>query len=136
MIGVRVGEFKGIEVRKPDVNNWMIYDTSKDECFYWFGNNLYYKGISVAYIDGVGSVKDFKEHLFRKLQSKEVEEEIAESQTGEDKAGYEAPVSEESANDDDSEVGVVLRQAEWTIDDMLKGFDLAADRFMEETKGA
>lgn len=145
MIGTRIGEFKGIEVRRPGKSEWVLYDTSADDCIYWYGNYLYYKDNDIACVDSAGNVSYFNESLFLKLRGEAFEEfdqqdeteeqdeandEAAESSVGDYNSGVEALVSEESA------VGAVLRQAEWTIKDMLKDFDLAANRFMEENKGA
>lgn len=131
MIGTRIGTLNGIEVRKPSKNDWILYDTSEDECFYWFGNDLYYKGISVAYVDGIGNVKDFKEDLFRQLQGVKEEEkekeEVAESQPEEYEASYEAPIGEESAS-----IEEMFRQSRGSVEDLLNGFDLVADRYLEE----
>ena len=142
MIGTRIGEFKGIEVRRPGKSEWVLYDTSADDCIYWYGNHLFYKDNDIACVDSTGNVSYFNETLFLKLRGEAFEEfdqqdeteeqdeandEAAESPVGDYESGIEAPVSEESAT-----IEEMFRQSRGSVEDLLNGFDLVANRYLEE----
>ena len=139
--GNRVGKLNGMPVYKMSTSQWNLADTSANECFYWIGNMLFYHDVRVGTVHANGDV-DLDDARVEGLKQKWVlpEEEPKE----EVKLAETRPVEELKPDNDPAEpdhphdelVSSMLNRAAWTIKDMLKGCNMAADEFLKAVKEA
>ena len=141
----RVGRLNGMSVYKMSVSKWNLADTSADECFYWVGDLLFYHDVKVGTVWSNGNV-DLDNVKFEELKQKWAlpKEELKEEPKKEVKPAEFHPVEEpkpdnnpaEPAGPHDELVSSMLNRAAWTVTDMLKGCNMAADAFLETVKEA
>lgn len=139
--GERVGRVGGMPVYKLSVGQWNLSDTSASECFYWVGDLLFYHDVKVGTVRNGGNVvldEAKVEELKQKwaLPKEEPKKEVKPAET----RPVEAPKPDndpaEPDRPHDELVGAMLGRAAWTIKDMLKGCNMAADEFLKTVKEA
>lgn len=145
-IGNRIGKLNGLPVYKVSVNDWNLYGTQEDECFYWVANQLFYHDIHVGKVYDGGTV-DLDEDKFNNVRRAWEDNDPVHANlpipvpTRVEEA---RPVEEPKPDNDPAEpdrphdelVGAMLGRGAWTIKDMLKGCNMAADAFLETVKEA
>jgi hypothetical protein len=139
--GDRVGKLNGMPVYKMSVSQWNLADTSDNECFYWVGDLLFYHDAKVGTVESGGyvdldnaKVEEIKQKWA--LPKEELKKEVKRTET--------RPVEEPKPDNDPAEpdrphdelVSSMLGRAAWTIKDMLKGCNMAADEFLRTIKEA
>ena len=136
--GNRIGKLNGLPVYKASVNDWNLYSTQEDECFYWVANQLFYHDTQVGKVYDGGTV-DLDEDKFNNVRRAWEDNDPVYANlpipvpTRVEEA---RPVEEEEHLDRNDMVDAVLRQGEWTVRDMLKGCCMAADEYLEKVKEA
>jgi hypothetical protein len=139
--GDRVGKLNGMPVYKMSVSQWNLSDTQANECFYWVGELLFYHDVKIGTVHANGNV-DLDDAKIAELKQKwaspkeEPKKEVKPAET--------RPVEEPKPDNDPAEpdrphdelVSSMLGRAAWTIKDMLKGCNMAADAFLETVKEA
>lgn len=123
MLGEKVGQLRGIDVRRISEVN--LVGSEDDDIFYWVRDKLYYKTLCVGEINERGTVTSFDAPLFQKLQNMPPRgkiKEIFDCTRETKKESYETDFSDEETKSKSS------------VADLLEGFNLAADKFMEEFK--
>ena len=140
-IGDRIGRLNGMPVYKLSVSQWNLSDTSDDECFYWVGDLLFYHDAKVGTVENGGNVdldNEKIEELKREwaLPKVEPKEEVKPAEF----RPVEAPKPDndpaEPDRPHDELVGAMLNRGAWTVKDMLKGCNMAADEFLKSVKEA
>ena len=139
--GERVGRVGGMPVYKLSVGQWNLSDTSASECFYWVGDLLFYHDTKVGTVRNGGNV-DLDEAKVEELKQRwappkaEPKKEVKPAET----RPVEAPTPDndpaEPDRPHDELVGAMLNRAAWTVKDMLKGCNMAADEFLKTVKEA
>ena len=139
--GNRVGKLNGMPVYKVSVSQWNLSDTSAHECFYWVGDLLFFHDVKVGTVNNGGNV-DLDDAKVEEIKQKwalpktEPKKEVKPAET----RPVEAPTPDnnpaEPASPHDELVGAMLNRAAWTIKDMLKGCNMAADEYLEKVKEA
>ena len=139
--GDRVGKLNGMPVYKVNVSEWNLSDTQANECFYWVGELLFYHDVKVGTVLYNGNV-DLDNAKVEELKEKwasskaEPKKEVKPAET--------RPVEVSKPDNDPAEpdhphdelVGAMLNRAAWTVKDMLKGCNMAADEFLKTVKEA
>lgn len=139
--GNRVGKLNGMPVYKLSTSQWNLADTSANECFYWIGDMLFYHDVKVGTVWSNGNV-DLDNAKVEELKQKWASPPYAPKK--EIKPAEFRPVEEPKPDNDPAEpdhphdelVSSMLNRAAWTISDMLKGCNMAADAFLETVKEA
>lgn len=139
--GNRVGKLNGMPVYKMSTSQWNLADTSANECFYWIGDMLFYHDVRVGTVWSNGNVdldnekvEEIKQKwaLPKAEPKKEVKpaefRPVEEPKPENDPAGLDRP--------HDELVSAMLGRAAWSIKDMLKGCNMAADEFLKTVKEA
>ena len=139
--GDRVGKLNGMPVYKMSVSQWNLADTSDSECFYWVGDLLFYHDAKVGVVRSNGNVdldnakvEDLKQLWAPPKEEPKEEVKPAEFRPVEEPKPDNDPA--EPASPHDELVSAMLGRAAWTIKDMLKGCNMAADAFLETVKEA
>ena len=141
-IGERVGKLNGMPVYKLSVSQWNLSDTAGDECFYWVGDLLFYHDTNVGTVRNGGNV-DLDNAKVEALKCKWTHS-VYDKPTKTEKPAETRPVEESKPDNDPAEpdrphdelVGAMLNRAAWTVKDMLKGCNMAADEFLKTVKEA
>lgn len=137
----RVGRLNGMPVYKMSVSQWNLADTVANECFYWVGDLLFYHDVKVGTVRSNGNV-DLDNAKVEEIKQKwalpkeEPKKEVKPAET--------RPVEEPKPDNDSAEpdrphdelVSSMLNRAAWTVKDILKGCNMAADAFLETVKEA
>ena len=139
--GERVGRVGGMPVYKLSVSQWNLSDTAASECYYWVGDMLFYHDAKIGTVRSNGNV-DLDEAKIKEL--KEMWAPAKEEPKKEVKPAEFHPVEEPKPDNDPAEpdrphdelVSSMLNRAAWTIKDMLKGCNMAADEFLKTVKEA
>ena len=134
--GERVGRLNGMPVYKLSVSEWNLSDTQANECFYWVGELLFYHDTKVGTVWNSGNVdldNEKVEEIKQKWALPKVEPKKEVKPVEEPKPDND-PV--EPASPHDELVGAMLNRAAWTVKDMLKSCNMAADEFLEKVKEA
>ena len=139
--GERVGRLNGMPVYKMSVSEWNLSDTQPNECFYWVGELLFYHDTKVGTVWSNGNVdldNEKVEEIKQKWASPKTEpkKEVKPAET--------RPVEEPKPDNDPAEpasphdelVNAMLGRGAWTVKDMLKGCNMAADEYLEKVKEA
>jgi hypothetical protein len=139
--GERVGKLNGMPVYKMSVSQWNLADTSDSECFYWVGDLLFYHDAKVGVVRSNGNVDldNAKVEDLKQLWASPKEESKEEVKPAEFHPVEEPKPdnnSAEPASPHDELVTAMLGRASWTIKDMLKGCNMAADEFLRTIKEA
>jgi hypothetical protein len=139
--GERVGKVGGMPVYKMSVSQWNLADTAANECYYWVGDLLFYHDTKVGTVwsDGHVDLDDAKIEELKQIWTLPKEEPKKEVKPAEFR-----PVEEPKPDNDPAEpasphdelVSSMLGRAAWTIKDMLKGCNMAADEFLKTVKEA
>lgn len=139
--GERVGRVGGMPVYKLSVSQWNLSDTQANECFYWVGDMLFYHDVKVGNVRSNGNV-DLDDAKVAELKEKwalpkvepKMEVKPAEFRPVEAPKPDNDPAAPDRPHDE--LVGAMLNRAAWTIHDMLKGCNMAADEFLKTVKEA
>jgi hypothetical protein len=135
--GERVGKLNGMPVYKMSVSEWNLSDTQASECYYWVGDLLFYHDVKIGTVRSNGNV-DLDEAKINELKQvwtlPKEEVKPAEFRPVEEPKPDNDPA--EPASPHDELVTAMLGRASWTIKDMLKGCNMAADAFLETVKEA
>lgn len=136
--GNRVGKLNGMPVYKMSTSQWNLADTSANECFYWVGDLLFYHDAKVGVVRSNGNVDldNAKVEDLKQLWAQPKEEPKKEVKPAETRPTEEPKPDNEPDRPHDELVSSMLGRAAWTIKDMLKGCNMAADAFLETVKEA
>ena len=140
--GERVGKIGDMPVYKMSVSQWNLANTSANECFYWVGELLFYHDVKVGTVRNGGYVdlddakfEDVKQKwVFPKYEEPKEEVKLAETRPVEAPKPDNDPAEPDRPHDE--LVGAMLGRAAWTVKDMLKGCNMAADEFLKTVKEA
>ena len=140
--GNRVGKLNGMPVYKVSVGQWNLSDTSTHECFYWVGDLLFFHDVKVGTVSNGGNV-DLDDAKIEALKCKWTYS-VYDKPTKTEKPAETHPVEEPKPDNDPAEpdrphdelVSAMLNRAAWTVKDMLKGCNMAADEFLKTVKEA
>ena len=135
--GERVGKLNGMPVYKMSVSQWNLADTSANECFYWVGDLLFYHDTKVGTVWSNGNVdldNEKVEEIKQKWASPKTEVKPAETRPVEEPKPDNDPA--EPASPHDEVVDAMLGRGAWTVKDMLKGCNMAADEYLKSVKEA
>ena len=136
--GERVGKLNGMPVYKMSVSEWNLSDTQANECFYWVGELLFYHDVKIGTVWSNGNV-DLDNVKVEEIKQKwalpkvEPKEEV---KPAEFRPVEEPKPDNEPASPHEELVTAMLGRASWTIKDMLKGCNMAADEFLKTVKEA
>lgn len=139
--GERIGKLNGMPVYKLSVGQWNLSDTQDNECFYWVGELLFYHDVKVGTVLYNGNV-DLDNEKVEELKQKWASPKVEPKK--EVKPVEIRPVEEPKPDNDPAEpdrphdelVNGMLGRATWTVRDMLKGCNMAADEFLRTVKEA
>lgn len=139
--GERVGRVGGMPVYKLSVSQWNLSDTQASECYYWVGDLLFYHDVKIGTVWSNGNVDLDNEKIEELKQKWALPKEEPKKEV---KSAVTRPVEAPKPDNDPAEpdrphdelVGAMLNRAAWTVKDMLKGCNMAADEFLETVKEA
>ena len=134
----RVGRLNGMPVYKMSVSQWNLADTVANECFYWVGDLLFYHDTAIGTVRSNGNVDldEAKIKEVKQIWTPAKEEPKKEVKPAETRPVEEPKPDNEPASPHEELVSAMLGRASWTIKDMLKGCNMAADTFLETVKEA